>query len=180
MQLVNEYLNFENIKTKLNLILKQILTGGSNIGVFIILCIIVVATFESLGLSNREKNLEHRLIQNMDLSIDSLQNRQILNAKILGNQDLTKLNGINSSNNLLIDRIKVDSIKDIEKKNLERNRILFEGAIDQFLYENKENFENCENLKIEEKNFIFIEFSLNGNKQRNENKKTSSDEFYDF
>ena len=57
MQLVNEYLNFENIKTKLNLILKQILTGGSNIGVFIILCIIVVATFESLGLSNREKNL---------------------------------------------------------------------------------------------------------------------------
>ena len=116
----------------------------------------------------------------MDLSIDSLQNRQILNAKILGNQDLTKLNGINSSNNLLIDRIKVDSIKDIEKKNLERNRILFEGAIDQFLYENKENFENCENLKIEEKNFIFIEFSLNGNKQRNENKKTSSDEFYDF
>ena len=45
-------------KNKARKIAKQTWAGPGKFGVFIILCIIVIATFESLGLSNREKNLE--------------------------------------------------------------------------------------------------------------------------
>merc|ERR1712195_85461 len=75
MQFINDLFTFDFVKKNFSYMIKQILSGSGNIGVFIVLSIITVATFEGLGLSNRESNLEHRLIRNMDLSIDSLDNK---------------------------------------------------------------------------------------------------------
>lgn len=179
MQFVNENLNLDSLKTKFNVILKQILTGSGNIGVFIILSIIVVATFESLGLSNREKNLEHRLIQNMDLSIESFDKSYYENSKASIKTELKNLNNNNNSN-VLIQKLKLDSQKDIENKNLERNKILFTGAIEQYFYENKDNFPNSENVAIEEKIRRFYNFIFKTNSKNCNSKKNSDNEFFDI
>ncbi len=181
MQFINESLNFENIKTKLSIILKQIISGSGNIGLFIILSIIVVATFESLGLSNREKNLEHRLIQNMDLSIESFDKNLYASSKTTIKAELKAFRFKKENSHLLIQKLKMDSKKDIENKNLERNKILFNGAIEQYLYENKENFPDSENVSIEDKiekfyNFVFRTISKNCS----ENKNNNYIEFFDI
>ena len=58
------------IKNKARKIAKQTWAGPGKFGVFIILCIIIIATFESLGLSNREKNLELRTVQNIVIPVN--------------------------------------------------------------------------------------------------------------
>jgi len=181
MQFINDTLNFENFKTKVSVLLKQILTGSGNIGVFIILSIIVVATFESLGLSNREKNLEHRLIQNMDLSIESLDKSFYDQSKTTIKTELKTVNINNNNSDLLIQKLKMDSMKDLENKNLERNKILFTGSVEQYLYENKENFPNSENISFEDKIRRFYNFIFRGDsKNCTENKKNSDNEFFDI
>ena len=55
----------EYFKNKARKLAKQTWAGPGKFGVFIVLCFILVATFESLGLSNREKNLEMRSVQNI-------------------------------------------------------------------------------------------------------------------
>jgi len=180
MQFINENLNFDYLKTKLSVLLKQILTGSGNIGVFIILSIIVVATFESLGLSNREKNLEHRLIQNMDLSIESFDKGYYQDSKTSINNELKTTNNNNSY--FLTEKLKMDSKKDFENKNLERNKILFTGAIEQYLYENKENFPNSENNAIEDKIRRFYNFVFRNNLKScsDNNKKNYDGQFFDI
>jgi hypothetical protein len=179
MQFINENLNFEYLKTKFSVLLKQILTGSGNIGVFIILSIIVVATFESLGLSNREKNLEHRLIQNMDLSIESFDKSYLQDSQASIKTELKSIN--NNNNYVLTEKLKMDSQKDLENKNLERNKILFTGAIEQYLYENKENFPNSENVAIEDKIRRFYNFVFRSNvKSCSDKKKNSDSQFFDI
>lgn len=184
MQFINENLNFDYLKTKLNILVKQILTGSGNIGVFIILSIIVVATFESLGLSNREKNLEHRLIQNMDLSVDSFDKSYYRDSKVSIKAELKNLNLNNNNSDVLIQKLRLDSKKDLENKNLERNKILFTGAIEQYLYENKEKFPNSENLSYDDKftrvyNFIF-KISNASHCTKNAKKASENNEFFDI
>lgn len=182
MQLINDYLNFDYLTNKIRILIKQILTGSGNIGVFIILSIIVVATFESLGLSNREKNLEHRLIQNMDLSIESIDKSYYQGSRIIINGELKNLN-LNNNCDFLIQKLKTDSRKDLENKKLERNKILFTGAIEQYLYENKDNFPNSENVSYEDKirrfyNFIFK--TINSGNSGNNKKKNLDNDFFDI
>lgn len=180
MQFINENLNFDYLKTKFSVILKQILTGSGNIGVFIILSIIVVATFESLGLSNREKNLEHRLIQNMDLSIESFDKSYYQDSKTSIKTELKNIYS-NNNNDVLIEKLKMDSQKDLENKNLERNKILFTGAIEQYLYENKENFPNSDNFAFEEKIRRFYNFVFRSNsKSCSDKNKNSDSQFFDI
>ena len=52
------YINKENLALRATRIAKYSCSGPGKFAVFIILCIIVVATFESLGLTNKERNLE--------------------------------------------------------------------------------------------------------------------------
>ncbi len=150
MQFINDHFTFENFKRNFSYCIKQIINGSGNIGVFILLSIITVATFESLGLSNREINLEHRLIQNMDLSIDSLDKSYYRNSKVNIKSEL-KTFKLNDNTNVLSKRLKIDSQKDHENRNKERVKILYEGAFEQFLYENKENFSNSQYIDYENK-----------------------------
>ena len=63
----------------------------------------------------------------------------------------------------------------LENKNLERNKILFNGAIEQFLYENKENFPNSDNVAIEDKIRRFNNFISRTNNKSCSDKKKKSD-----
>merc|ERR1712151_656854 len=172
MQFINDHFSFDNLKKNIGYIIKQILNGSGNIGVFILLSIITVATFEGLGLSNREINLEHRLIQNMDLSIDSLDKGFYQNSKVNVKSDLKTLKKDN--NDVLSQRLRIDSQKDYENRNIERTKILFEGAIEQYLYENKEIFPNSQNVEINDKIKRFNNYLI-----KRSNKK-SEDGFFDI
>lgn len=166
MQFIIDHFTFENLKRNFCYMIKTIINGSGNIGVFVLLSIITVATFESLGLSNRETNLEHRLIQNMDLSIESLQNSQrgyYQDSKVNIKSELKTLL-LNDNTNILTERLKLDSLKDTENRSTERVKILFEGALEQFLYENKENFPNSHNTDFSDKYKSFNKFISNNNK----------------
>ena len=96
---------------------------------------------------------------------------------------ITDLKAINNNNNsnVLIEKLKMDSKKDLENKNLERNKILFNGAIEQYLYENKENFPNSDNVAIEDKIRRFNNFiSRTNNKSCSDKKKKSDNQFFDI
>merc|ERR1712151_1462931 len=172
MQFINDLFTFESVKRNFSYMIKQILNGSGNIGVFIVLSIITVATFEGLGLSNREINLEHRLIQNMDLSIDSLDKGFYQNSKVNVKSDLKTLKKDN--NDVLSQRLRIDSQRDYENRNIERTKILFEGAIEQYLYENKEIFPNSQNVEINDKIKRFNNYLI-----KRSNKK-SEDGFFDI
>merc|ERR1712151_1309253 len=172
MQFINDHFSFDNLKRNISYLIKQILNGSGNIGVFILLSIITVATSEGLGLSNREINLEHRLIQNMDLSIDSLDKGFYQNSKVNVKSDLKTLKKDN--NDVLSQRLRIDSQKDYENRNIERTKILFEGAIEQYLYENKEIFPNSQNVEINDKIKRFNNYLI-----KRSNKK-SEDGFFDI
>ena len=177
MQFINDLFTFDFVKRNFSYMIKQILSGSGNIGVFILLSIITVATFEGLGLSNRETNLEHRLIQNMDLSIESLDKGFYQNSKVNIKSEL-KTFKINDNTNILSQRLRIDSQKDHENRNMERTRILFDGAVEQFFYENKENFPNSQNVEINDKIRRINNFITSSVPQKFETK--SDREFYDI
>ena len=172
MKFIIDHFNFENLKRDFCYMVKLFVNGSGNIGVFVLLSIITVATFESLGLSNREINLEHRLIQNMDLSIDMTNKGFYQNSKVNIISEL-KTYKLNNNTNVLSQKLKIDSLKDYENRNTERIKILYEGALEQFLYENKENFTNSLIVDYKEKLKRF-------NKYINTNINKKSDiEFFD-
>merc|ERR1712166_1713792 len=177
MQFINDLFTFDTLKRNISYMIKQLLNGSGNIGVFVLICIITVATFEGLGLSNRKTNLEHRLIQNMDLSIEGLDKGFYQDSKVNIKLEL-KTFKVNDNTNILSQRLRIDSQKDHENRNTERSRILFEGAVDQFLYENKENFPNSQNFKINDKIIKFNNFIINAVPQKFE--KKSDMKFHDI
>jgi hypothetical protein len=129
----------EYLKNKVRKIAKQTWAGPGKFGVFIILCIMVVATFESLGLSNREKNLELRSVPNIIIPITDKVS--------LDNVDLYK-NEANTES--FQEKLKQSAHIDFEKKILERENILLYGAVDQYLFEHKNYIKNYENVTSQE------------------------------
>lgn len=140
----------EYFKNKARKLAKQTWAGPGKFGVFIVLCIIVVATFESLGLSNREKNLEFRSVHNIvipvaeKVSLDSVdQNKNEANVESLQ------------------EKIKQSAHIDFQKKILERENILLFGAVDQYLFEHQDYLKNSEAGKSqEEKTKFFLSLIL--------------------
>ena len=147
----------EYIKNQARKLAKQTWAGPGKFGVLIILSIIVIATFESLGLSNREKNLEFRNVQNIVMPIDFSEKN------IVEGQDLveSKLNSLN-------EKIKISTQIDINNKIFEREKILLNGAMEQNIFENNFIIKNFEKLSTEEKIiFFYTQISQNSNKLKN-------------
>ena len=134
----------EYFKNKARKIAKQTWAGPGKFGVFILLCIIIVATFESLGLSNRETNLEFRSVQKIVIPIKTTE------------KTIIEVNDIIESNsNSLNERLKLSSQIDMNNKIIEREKILLNGAMEQNLFENKHSIENFEKLTTDEKIILF-------------------------
>ncbi len=108
----------EYFKIKARKIAKQTWAGPGKFGVFIVICIIIIATFESLGLSNREKNLELRSVPLVAVQ---------LNLKSI--EEGVKVDSQDS-------KLRYRGIKDLENSNKLRDDMLLYGAVDQYLYEN--------------------------------------------
>lgn len=108
----------EYFKIKARKIAKQTWAGPGKFGVFIVICIIIIATFESLGLSNREKNLELRSVPLVAVQL----NLKSIEEGVKAESQDTKL--------------RYRGIKDLENSNKLRDDMLLYGAVDQYLYEN--------------------------------------------
>ena len=118
-------------KNKARKIAKQTWAGPGKFGVFIVLCIIIIATFESLGLSNREKNLELRTVQNIVIPTHTNTDKFVI-----------ENDNIKETFN---EKLKLSTKIEFEKKNTEREKILLYGAVDQFYYENGYNIDEDKN-----------------------------------
>ena len=138
----------EYIKNKARKLAKQTWAGPGKFGVFILLCILIVATFESLGLANREQNLEYRSVQKIVIPIKTMEKT------VVGISESTE-----SNSSLLNERLKISTQIDLNNKILEREKILLNGAMEQNIFEN--NHENdFENLTTDQKIIKFYsEFS---------------------
>ena len=108
----------EYFKIKARKIAKQTWAGPGKFGVFIVICIIIIATFESLGLSNREKNLELRSVPLVAVQHNL---KSIEEGVKADSQD---------------NKLRYRGIKDLENSNKLRDDMLLYGAVDQYLYEN--------------------------------------------
>ena len=128
---------------------KRTLAGPGKFGVFILLCIMIVATFESLGLSNREQNLEYRSVQKIVIPIKTM------------DKNVAEISESTESNsNLLNERLKISTQTDLKNKILEREKILLNGAMEQNIFENNHVINDFENLTTDQKIIKFYsEFS---------------------
>ena len=139
----------EYIKNKARKLAKQTWAGPGKFGVFILLCIMIVATFESLGLANREQNLEYRSVQKIVIPIKTMDKNFV---------GISESNESNSS--LLNERLKISTQIDMNNKILEREKILLNGAMEQNIFENNHNINEFENLTTDQKIIKFYsEFS---------------------
>ena len=139
----------EYIKNKARKLAKQTWAGPGKFGVFILLCILIVATFESLGLANREQNLEYRSVQKIVIPIKTMDKNFV---------GISESNESNSS--LLNERLKISTQIDMNNKILEREKILLNGAMEQNIFENNHNINEFENLTTDQKIIKFYsEFS---------------------
>lgn len=134
----------EYIKNKARKLAKQTWAGPGKFGVFILLCIFIIATFESLGLSNREKNLEFRSVQKIVMPVNTAEKNLIEVAE-----------AIEANSNSFNEKIKISTQIDMNKKIIEREKILLNGAMEQNLFENKYTIQNFESLSTDEKIILF-------------------------
>ena len=139
-------------RTKARRFAKQTWAGPGRFGVFILLCLVVVATFESLGLSNRERNLELRNVQSVVMPIELTLDKMSFDAT-------ENVNRIKIEN--FQEKLKESAQIDFEKKNLERENILIYGTVDQYLFEHQNYIQNYDGLNsLQEKQKFFLSLIL--------------------
>ncbi len=76
-------------KIKARKFAKQTWAGSGKFGVFIVICIIIIATFKSLRLSKREKNIDLRSVQLIAVQLNLKRNESLFprqQTKILWNK----------------------------------------------------------------------------------------------
>jgi hypothetical protein len=155
----------EYFKNQARKIAKQTWAGPGKFGVFILLCIMIVATFESLGLSNREKNLEFRSVQKIVIPIHSF------------DKNIAELSETPDTNSYLLnERIKISTQIDLDNKILEREKILLNGAMEQNIFENNQ-INDFQDLTTDQKIIKF--YSELSNAKAVINTNPNSDFFFD-
>jgi hypothetical protein len=157
----------EYFKNQARKLAKQTWAGPGKFGVFILLCIMIVATFESLGLSNREKNLEFRSVQKIVIPIYSME------------KNIAELSETPESNsNLLNERIKISTQIDLDNKILGREKILLNGAMEQNIFENNQ-INDFKDLTTDQKIIKFYSELSNIKAVIDSNSNTNTDFFFD-
>ena len=142
MQFKKEYL-----KNQVRKIAKQTWAGPGKFGVLIFLCILIIAFFESVGLTNRENVIEMRNVQKTVIPIRDIDTDTSLESRI--------------------QKIDTDEFKELlqkydhlymEQKGILRDSILQNAMIDQYFYVNAEKINATidEDASIDEKRAIYI------------------------
>jgi len=135
----------EYLKNKARKFAKQTWAGPGKFGVFILLCIIVVATFETLGLSNREKNLEFRNVHKIVIPVENTAEKNLVEFN-----DISEVNTYSFN-----EKLKISTQIDINKKLVEREKILLNGAMEQKIFESNYLMTDFEKLSTDEKIILF-------------------------
>ena len=138
---------------KINRIRKKNWSAPTIMAAFILTCMIIIYSFESLGLTNKEKNLDYR-ISSPEKLIKVVSNE----VKINKNADMMGAN--NSSESFGSTYFKFLTQKDKEKHLMEMKSILMEAAEHQYNYELSKSFmeENHNTIKREFKNNFYRNF----------------------
>jgi len=134
----------EYLKIQARKLAKQTWAGPGKFGVFILLCIMIIATFESLGLSNREKNLEFRSVQKIVIPINTVE-KNIIEVNDALEPDSISFN----------EKLRKSTQIDLNNKIIEREKILLNGAMEQNIYENQFSLSNFHKLSTDEKIILF-------------------------
>jgi len=124
---------------KLYLLRKKNWSAPAIISAFILVCMIIVYSFETIGLLNKERNLDMRFSYPENLIKTTYRDlRNMHSDKFVHNQ----MNSIPDDNNLhlnkdfVMKKINIHSKKSKEIYIETINKILIEGAISQMLFEN--------------------------------------------
>ena len=141
---------------KINRIRKKNWSAPTIMGIFIIICMIIIFSFESLGLSNKERNLDNRITSPEKL-IKVISNevkiaKSCKNNNTMDNDCITNLNSDHLLNGKI--RFKILAEKDKEKHLIEMQSILVDAANYQFHYENNITIGEIEDNSTEQY-FIF-------------------------
>ena len=145
-------LSTKNLRNQAKKYYKRTLAGPGKFGVFILLCILIIFSFESLGLSHRESNLEIRTI-----------NKRVTPVKIQEKKVKIVHNAKNNPSTL-DNKLKKFNQIDVKRKVFEIEKILYKGALEQQNYEDRLLIEKIESIKNK------IEFEMNYQIRRIENK----------
>lgn len=140
--------NREILKAKAKKLAKTTMAGPGKFAVFIIICIFIIAAFESLGLSNREVNLERRSVPKVVIKIQK--NDELIEQQIsdFGN------------NETLNKKLKITNQIEIQEKVSNRDNIMLTGALDQFFFENAEKVVNLNKMDDFDKRKQFFDMIL--------------------
>ncbi len=143
----------EQIGKKFNRIRKQNWSAPTIMAVFILSCMLIIFSLESLGLANKEKNLDYRIntpekiIKAVSNDIGSKNNHSCQAIPSACDYDSSNLRENYSFDN---SKLKLFTAKNREEHLLEIQMILIEGAKYQFLYENNftenDSYFNSEDL----------------------------------
>lgn len=140
-----------NLKNQARKYYKRTLAGPGKFGVFILLCILIIFSFEALGLSNRENNLEYRTINKKVIPV------KIQEKKSNDSQDLKR------RSSTLDNKLKVFNEIDSERKIHLIEKILYKGALEQKHYENSVLLNKLNSIKDYFDNFDFESENINTN-----------------
>jgi hypothetical protein len=129
MRLANDFMK------KANKFRKQNWSAPTTMAVFIIICMIIIFSFETIGLAKKEKNLDYRHVTPEKI------------IKIVGEKKAQSGNSsINERYDFLLFKTRAvlnNQIKSIYMKNKEQHleqmlKMMVNGARDQIIYENKD------------------------------------------
>ncbi len=144
----------EYIRNQARKLAKNTWAGPGKFGVFILLCIMIIATFESLGLSNREKNLEFRTVQKIVMPINTV------------DKNIIELNdALEPKSNSFNEKLRKSTQIDLNNKIIEREKILLNAAMEQNLFENQSSIPNFDKLSTDEKIIFFYSEIIENSKR---------------
>jgi len=124
----------------------------------------IVAAFETMGLSNREKNLELRTVNKIVMPLTESRTEKV------------EMHTDSSNSEAINELLKLSTQMDFEKKNMERENILLFGAVDQYLFEHQNFINNYDQLNtVEEKTKNFLSLLL---KQSDEIVESNSEDIF--
>ncbi len=136
---------------KANQFRKQNWSAPTIMSVFIIVCMVFIYSFETIGLLNKEKNLDFRITTPEQSKIKFkfliLVIKTVSDIKI--NNKITELKSVEVLSEISL----IDQLKKLKKKNKEENldqmmRILLDGASQQYEYL-KDQIENSNALYVD-------------------------------
>jgi hypothetical protein len=111
--------SIESLTLKAKNKIKRTWAGPGKFGIFILFCILTITVFESLGLSNKDKNIEIRSIKKVVYPV------QLHEKNVVSKSD----NELSSNNNNIEERIKLSSEYENEVKQRARVSILMHAAL---------------------------------------------------